>query len=266
MAASNVAAELFQQAEAAFNNQEYERAAQLFEGADREAPHASVVYNAAVSWDHAQRRARAAQAYQRALQRDDLDPAQARDAEQRLAALGEELGYLQVTKPVGAFVSVAHAQRMPIPAGIYLEPGEYEVIAEDATGKRASRRINVARRRRMRLDLSAALPAPSQPEPAPALPPEPATPQPPETSANDTQAIIGWVMVGVGVVAAGTATYLGLRALSAKERYEESGFTSRGAYDEAVDFRLGSNVAWGGAAAFGATGLVLVFTAPTVRF
>lgn len=265
MAASDVAAELFQQAEAAFNKQQYERAAQLFEGADREAPHASVVYNAAVSWDHAHRRAQAAQAYQRALQREDLDSAQASDAEQRLAALGEELGYLQVMRPVGAFVTVAHARRMPIPAGVYLEPGEYQVVVEDAAGRQGRRRINVARRRRMRLDLTSALPPPPNPESIPART-EPVTPAPDEAHASNAQAVIGWVMVGAGVVAAGTATYLGLRALAAKDRYEQSAFTNRQAYGEAVDFRLGSNVAWGGAALFGATGLVLVFTAPTVRF
>jgi hypothetical protein len=245
-------------AERAFSNHQYEKAARLFEDADVKAPHPSVVYNAAVSWDYAGRPARAADAYKRALQREGLTVAQAEDAEKRLEILGNELGYVHIAKPVGGLVTVAHVVRAPIPAHFYLEPGNYDVLVLGAGNLETTERIAVLRGQTLRVEVVTLARAALQPTPA--LPIE--VPAPP----NPTQEIFGWVTFGVGVLAAGTAAYFGVRALEARDAFERSGWTDGVARDAAAQFRLGANVAWTGAGVFGAAGLTLALTSPTIRF
>ena len=76
----------------------------------------------------------------------------------------------------------------------------------------------------------------------------------------------GWVSVGASVALSGAAIFLGVRALSARDRYTASNNTNTDAYNEASDLRLATNLLWGGATVAGATGLVLLLTAPTVEF
>jgi hypothetical protein len=74
------------------------------------------------------------------------------------------------------------------------------------------------------------------------------------------------VSVGAGVALGGAAIAFGLSALAAKKRYEHSNNLNSDARSDAESFRLATNVLWGGAAAAGVTGLVLVLTAPPIEF
>ena len=58
----------------------------------------------------------------------------------------------------------------------------------------------------------------------------------------------------------------GLRALAARDDFNASGYTDADARGRASDLRLATNVLWGGATLAGATGLVLLLTAPTIEF
>src|SRR5690606_11446710 len=137
------AANLFAAAEAAFAKQDYERAARLFERANDKAPHASAAYNAAVSYDYAKKRARAADAYQLALTLANLEPAQSAQAEQRLAELGLQLGYVHIAKPVGGLATVGRIERQPIPLRFYQEPGAYTIELETPEGEKTSTQVVV---------------------------------------------------------------------------------------------------------------------------
>jgi hypothetical protein len=74
------------------------------------------------------------------------------------------------------------------------------------------------------------------------------------------------VLLGGSVVASGVAIFLGVRALSAKDEYNQSGFTKATARSQAEDFRLGTNLAWAGAGALGLAGTALLLTSPTFEF
>jgi tetratricopeptide (TPR) repeat protein len=256
---SEQAQRLFDQAEQAFDAEDYTRAAQLFEEANRHAPHPSVLFNAAVSWDHAGELARAANAYRAALEEEGLSAAQTEESERRLSALGERLGYVLVAKPIGGLVSVAHVRREPIPARFYLEPGDYQVELETPEGQHSSTSIEVDPGQTLKLSLDAV----EVPAPVPVVAPEPTLP--PQEAKARTQETIGWIGVGAGVIAAGVAAYLGTQALAAQDAYLAEP-TSAPLRNRAVDAEVRTNVAWTGAGVLGGLGVVLLLTSPTVEF
>lgn len=258
---------LFAEAEQAFSSEQFAEAARLFEQADTHSPHASVIYNAAVSWDQAGQLARAADRYLDALSRGSgLDERQALDAESRLSALRGQLGFVQITKPVGGMVSVAHKQRTPLPARFYLMPGDYSVLLETSSGGTSETPMTASAGETLRLEL-ASPPEPSTLQPNAPLPPLPPAEQQ-HTSAS-TQRVLGWVGVALGVAAGGVAIYLGTQALAEQQRYQDAANSPRSrndALEKAERLQLGTNVAWGGSALLGGTGLVLLLTSPSIEF
>lgn len=254
---------LFAEAEAAFEAGDYEQAARLFEQANRHAPHPSVLFNAAVSWDYAKRFDRAATDYSLALQDDGLSADQSEESERRLDALGERLGYVQIAKPVGGLVSVAHIEREPIPARFYLEPGAYQATLETPDGQNTTTTISVEAGQTLKVTLNTVAVPPPEPQVAP--PPPPPPPPPPKEAPSSAQRTAGWISIGVGVAAAGVAIYLGTEALNAQDRFLND-TTNRGLRNEATQRQTQTNIAWGGAGLAGGLGLVLVLTAPPVEF
>jgi tetratricopeptide (TPR) repeat protein len=257
---TELARQRFKEATEAYREGRYSAAASLFEAADRLAPHPSVRYNSATAWEQAGEAARAATGYEAVLAISTLDDARRKVAEERLASLEKELGKIRVERPLGAFVTIDHVQRAPVPVTFYLLPGAYELQLE-YQGKTSTSPLEVVAGRKLELDLGdAELPAPSAPPAATrALPPAP-------TDTGSTQKTWGWVGVGAGVALGGAAIVLGLRALAAKERYDASQHTDVDARGAASDLRLATNLLWGGATAAGVSGLVLVLTAPKVEF
>ena len=262
--ATDLAKQRFQEAAQAYQEGRYSAAASLFEAADRLAPHASVRYNAATAWEQAGEEARAATGYEAVLALDSLDDSRRATARERLQALAQRLGKIRIREPLGALVTVDHVQRAPVPVTFYLRPGSYELdVAYRGTNSQTSASVLAGEEKEVELNLPlAVLPV----EPTPSVPLTPVPPAPRPTEDGTLQKTWGWVSVGAGVALSGAAIFMGVRALNAKERFVASGNTDADARQEASDLRLTSNILWGGAAAAGATGLVLLLTAPTVEF
>jgi tetratricopeptide (TPR) repeat protein len=262
---TDLARQRFQEAAQAYQEGRYSAAASLFEAADRLAPHPSTRYNAATAWEQAGESARAATGYEASLALDRLDPGRRKIAEERLASLKESLARVRIAQPLGALVTVDHVQRAPVPTSFYLRPGDYEIGIE-YRGATSTKPTEVVAGQDYDLKLNLPFmttPAPPAPNP---LPPTTVVPAAPPPDLDETQKTWAWVSVGTGIALGGAAIVLGLRALSARERYVESGNTSRADRNRASDLRLATNVLWGGATVAGATGLVLLLTAPTVEF
>src|SRR5258706_4981671 len=92
------ASEYDKKARSAFERKDYPAAAEAFEEAYSVKPHPATKYNAALAWDKAQQAARAADAYEAALNTEGLDAGRADAARSRLAALKPQLAYLFVEK------------------------------------------------------------------------------------------------------------------------------------------------------------------------
>lgn len=258
---------LFEAAQGAFAEGRYTDAARLFIQADIEAPHPSVIYNAAVSWEQAGDQPRAADAYLEALERSGLDEQQSEEARARLARLRTELGFVRLTRPVGGFASVAHHQRLELPARFFLRPGVHRVLLETESGPATETPITVSPGESLRVELAVPAAAPEQP-PA-KLPPAPPPRTPIEQDTDATQRVLGWVGIGIGMVASGVAIYMGTQALDRKHDFQNTQYTiaeRNAARANAVEFQRNTNLAWGGAALFGSAGAVLLLTTPSVEF
>lgn len=261
---TQLARQRFREAKEAYRERRYSAAASLFEAADRLAPHPSTRFNAAAAWDEAGEAARAATGYEAVLAMPTLEDEKRKVAEERLASLKLELGKILVPRPLGAFVTVDHMQRAPVPTTFYLLPGGYQLQVE-YRGETSNKPLEVLAGRDHEVKLDYAEPEPV----APSAPPEalePVSLPPPPADNGISQKTWGWVSVGAGVALGGAAVVLGLRALAARDRFEDSNNTDSDARSEAASLRLATNVVWGGATAAGITGLVLVLTAPAVEF
>ncbi len=261
------AQDLFEKGEQAFQDSDFRAAAEAFEAAHQQRPHVSVLFNAAVSWDHAGETARAATDYSSALAQGGLTPAQALQAESRLDALTAVLGLVQVSQPVGGAVTVDFVDAQAIPTRFYLPPGHYQVKLETERGT-AMTPVEVRAGERLRLVLNeveraVVSPAPPPERPSPVEPPAKTTP---EGDSSLWKPTLGWIGLGVGVAASGAAIYLGLGALNARARFDSSGHTDAAARQSATTLRAATNVAWGAAALFGIGGGVLLLTTPTFEF
>lgn len=263
---TQLARQRFREAREAYRERRYSAAASLFEAADRLAPHPSTRFNAATAWEQAGEAARAATGYEAALALAALDDEKRKVAEERLSSLKLELGKILVQRPLGAFVTVDHMQRAPVPTTFYLMPGSYQ-LQVDYRGESQITPLDVLAGREHDVELDYRDPQPTSPL-TPAAPPEATQPLPPPPPIDDaiSQRTWGWVTVGAGVALSGAAIALGLSALAAKKRFEQSNNTDPEARSDAASLRLATNVMWGGATAAGVTGLVLVLTAPTVEF
>jgi tetratricopeptide (TPR) repeat protein len=260
-----LAKQRFQDATQAYQEGRYSAAASLFEAADRLAPHASTRYNAATAWEQAGEAARAATGYEAVLALDSLDEGRRGLAEQRLDALKRLLGRVSIRQPLGALITVDHVQRAPVPTTFYLRPGSYDVGVE-YRGTNSTTHAEVAAGEVE--DLTLDLPTAALPATTPTVQANPEIPKAPPVvnDAGATQKTWAWVSLGASVALGGAAIVLGLNAWSARDRFVASGNTNAEARSEASDLRLATNLLWGGSALAGATGLVLLLSAPTIEF
>jgi hypothetical protein len=243
----------------AFERREFRLAARAFESADTIAPHARTRYNAALSWDRAGDLPRAADAYSAALDGEGLDQDRVRAARTRLEDLFRKLGALDVRRPVGGKVSVAHVQNAAIPARIHVAPGIHRLSIERADGTREQREIEVRASERVVLEiaittapLAPVLPsAPrSRPAPAPAAEREP----------SSSRASWGYVALGGAVVLAAGAVFLGVQTFDAIDDFDRSGDRDADARARAVRYRALGWTAAGASVACATLGVVLLST------
>jgi hypothetical protein len=253
------AIELFREASAAFERQEYAAAARAFEASYEHVHRAAAIYNAARSWDAAEDHARAADAYQIALERTDLGGAEAQAARKRLAELEEQLGILEASAPDGWKLSVARIENGAAPLELHLQPGAYVVRAQAPDGTHQERTVQVDARRTASVRFVSPPVARAQGAVAPRRDEARQKSSPPPDRTTSWQRPAAWVALGLAGIGTGTAIALGVDTLRARDEFYADP-TSQPALDEAKALRLGTNIAWGAAAVFAVTGVVLMLT------
>jgi tetratricopeptide (TPR) repeat protein len=125
-------------------------------------------------------------------------------------------------------------------------------------GVRLTRTISLTAGEVFNLDLRPSVAPAPPPNPRPAHSREPTEARPPNPWRT-----AGFVALGAAVALAGTATYLGISALDARDEFVDSGETSRSAHDRAASLRTWTNVAWAGAGIMATTAGILIFVVPT---
>jgi hypothetical protein len=255
------ASALDKKARDAFERKDFAGAAEAFEEAYGFRPHPATKYNAAFAWEKAGEKARAADAYEAALNSDGLDAKRSEAARSRLSVLKPQLAYVIVEKPIGGTVTVEHVKDVPIPARIHLDPGSHLIVIRRSNGKKTDQQLALKAGSTTPIvvedDDSPALDAPlpeKKPEPKKEAPP------PVQDEGSCSSCTWGWVAIGGAVVAAGAGTYFGLKTLSANDDFEASERTDTDAHDRAVSSRTLSNVMFGVAAVAGGVGIYLVLT------
>jgi tetratricopeptide (TPR) repeat protein len=258
---SESASELDKKARAAFEEKRFRDAAKLFEEANRRAPFPATQFNAALAWERAGELPRAADAYELALSLDGLDDARTGTASERLSALKKNLGYLVITRPMGASVSVAHVKNAPIPTHVHVTPGSHVIIVRDRTGREQRKEARVFAGETAQIALELPTPEPTRPAPKPAVEAKKDS-APSDGSAQRTW---GYVALGGGVVLGAAAAFLGVKTLDALDEYKGSDRRNLDARDRTLRYRTWTNVALAGAVVSGAVGLYLVLDASDER-
>lgn len=90
------ALKLFEEAEAAYRNGDFIRAAEMFEEAYRQTPHPAPLWNAARAWSHAGELTAAANAYAKYLREAPADALDRDAAQSELALLKQKLGLVEI--------------------------------------------------------------------------------------------------------------------------------------------------------------------------
>lgn len=244
------AAKDFQRGRIAFDAKSYREAALLFESAFRKSPRGPAMYGAGLCWQLAEDLPRAADALATALSVGGLAPPDEADAKTQLAAVERQVARLDLSAPAGARMSVAHVTDATPPVRVHVIAGGHDVRVTFADGRTLTRSVTASAGSVQSIDLGPAPPA--------ATAAAATSPPPPSTLRT-----AGWVSGGVGVALAGTAVFLGFRALGARDDFDASDHTSQTLHDKAASLRAWTNVAWAGAALAGGLGLTLLLTAPS---
>jgi hypothetical protein len=252
------AQESFKVATEAYGKGEFRDAAVAFEKAYRDAPHGSPMYNAGLAWEAAKEPARAADAYQLALETPGLTPQQTTDAKMRLASLEKSLGRLEVNGPPGTTVTVAHVAAAPVPVKLHIAAGQQDMVVKFSDGQESRQQLGVP------AGVIVPVTVVSPPPLAPVAPvtPAPAPPPPEPTSSGSTAKTLGWVAIGGSAVVLSVSIYTGVSALNSRDEFEATQRRSVDAHDRADSQRTLTNVLLVGAVALAATGVVLILTAP----
>ncbi len=260
-AKGGAAARKFEKGTELFRRGAHGDAAQAFYEAYRITPHPDSLYNAGLAWELAGQFAAAATAYEISLGQG-LEAKARDDARRRLRPLVEQLGRVEISVPEGSTIRVDRFVIRKSSVTLYLVPGRHRIGVTLPDGTSADRRV-VARANETNV-LLVEKPRDSdagQPSPGPEATPV-AADKGDRDSSDGTPRLIGWVSLGVAAAATGTAFVLGIQALKARDKYDQSGHTDRDARDRAENLRLWTNVAWGTAAVAGAGGAVILLVAP----
>ena len=257
-----VAKQHFAQGMESFAKGDHRVAAEAFSRAFALAPRGATAYNEALAWHAAGELALAADAFAAALQAGGMTEDQKREAERRWAELRPSLGHVTVDAPEGTVLSLGSRTNRPAPLKVHLDPGTYHLQAVFPDRRTAERLLEV-QAGQMTVLITPAAPTPTAPPPPPAPSSQP-TAQPLRVDVPDGQEagtdtpVLGWLALGGSAALAGTAIYLGLEALEARDRYYDSSFTDADARERAASFRTWTNVSWTGAAILGGVGVLAI--------
>jgi hypothetical protein len=258
--AKAVAARTFREGSAAFERHDFVAGARSFEASFRAIPRASAIYNAALCWDAAGVRARAADAYATALAKTDLHGAEAEKAAGRLRELEEALGVVEVTAPEGAHVLVEDVNGPP-PLRVHVPPGRHEISVDLPTGQRQTYEVRVRAGEHAAVAASAPQSASAAARTGTAASGASAA----EISASGrtgtasgSDRVWGWGLLGGGVAFAAAAVVLGAETMSSLSAFNASGDHDSVSHDRAVTLRTLTDISCGLAAALAGGGALLI--------
>ena len=252
---TRVAAQFFEAGVAAAKKGEFRVCAEAFSEAHKRAPHGATLYNAAMCWEGAKDRARAANGYAQALKLPGLSGAQTKQARKKLGELQAALGKLEIAEPRGTRATVGPIQQTRIPFETFIEPGEHEVRLEGPDGEIVERTVNVAAAelKVVRLELE------SDDQEKPTSLPAPADQS--RDSTGDVQRTFGWVLVGASGAAAAVGVGFYVSAVGAKQKFDDSDRKDASAREDAIDRYAVARAFWIGAGVGAAAGVTLILLA-----
>lgn len=249
----DVAAQFFAAGEAAAKRGEYRVCAEAFTEAHKRAPHGATIYNAGLCWESGGDLPRAANDYKEAIGSGQLSDAQEGQAKKRATALETKLGELRLEAPVGGKGSVGPIQDRKIPFSTFVTPGDYEVKVE-LNGKMASQRVHVDAGDSTPLEISVESDAPDVAPPVD-------RPVSPKDGGSSIQPLLGWSLVGAGVVAGGFAVGFYFSARSARDEFDADRTDAE--KRDTAESRLNlARITGGAAVLLAGAGITLVLTAP----
>jgi hypothetical protein len=234
---------LYTEAKKALSAKKYSEAALGFEAASRIKAHAVALYTAAQAWELAGERARAADAYGRALATPQLSESQTERSKERLAALEKELGTARVVGKSGTKVVLDDHMEMTVPATVHGSPGAHVLSVTLPDGSTEKRALNFVAGQSQDVNLDQAPePQPDMPTPKPVKLAEPKK-QPVKAESAPPSPLwktVGFVATGAGVAALGGAVLVGTSAKDAEETYEAQ--PSRETFDHAKGLETRTNI------------------------
>lgn len=253
---TQVAAQFFEAGAAAAKKGEFRVCAEAFTEAHKRAPHGATLYNAAMCWEGAKDRVRAANGYAASLKLGGLSDAQSKQAKKKLADLQAALGKLEVSEPKGTRASVGPIAQTPIPFETFVEPGDHEIKLEGPEGEIIERNVSVAAGQlkvvKLELDKDDPVGAPTRSTPT----------EPTSDSAGNLQRTVGYVLVGASAAAAGVGLGFYVSALGAKQQFDDSNHKDAAARQDAIDRYGVARAFWIGAGVGAAAGVALIVLAP----
>jgi Tetratricopeptide repeat len=260
------AAEQFEAGKRAFANGQYVTAAEHFQQAALISPHPATLINAAEAWERAGEPARAVELCDRITAMPYADARFADAAVTMGRRLAPKIATVDVTAPQGGLATIDGGPEMPIPHRFRLPPGKHEAMVTDT-----ARRV-----RRIAVEVAAGEsrtvepPPTKEPEvaPQPVVTPEaPAAPGPPpsapEKAAASSGSVLPWVFFGFAGAAAGVGGAFAVLTVASRDDY--SAAPNHTTADAFYRNRLIANVGLFGAAAFAATGVVILLVTPSRR-
>lgn len=235
---------LYGEAKKALSAKKYSEAALGFEAASRIKAHAVALYTAAQAWELAGEKARAADAYSRALATPQLSESQTERSKDRLQALEKELGTAKVIGKGGTKVSLDDHMEMTVPATVHGSPGAHVLSVTLADGGSEKRALNFIAGKAQEVNLDEAPePQPNMPSPKPVKLAEPkkhAVKADTSSQPSSFWKTFGFIATGAGVAALGGAVLVGTSAKDAEDTYKAR--PSRETFDHAKGLEMRTNI------------------------
>lgn len=234
---------LYTEAKKALSAKKYSEAALGFEAASRIKAHAVALYTAAQAWELAGERARAADAYSRALSTPQLSESQTERSKERLESLEKELGTAKVIGKSGTKILLDDHMEMTVPATVHGSPGAHVLSVTLPDGNTEKRALNFIAGQSQEVNLDEAPePQPNMPSPKPVKLAEPKK-QPVKAEPRRPSPFwktVGFIATGAGVAALGGAILVGTSAKDAEDTYKAK--PSRETFDHAKGLETRTNI------------------------
>ena len=263
------AAEQFEAGKRAFAGGQFVVAAEHFQQAALISPHPATLINAAEAWERAGEPARAVELCDRITA---MPYADARFADAAVAMgrrLAPKIATVDVTAPQGGLATIDGGSEVPIPHRFRLPPGKHEAMVTDTSRRVRRIAVEVAAGESRTVEPPAERdpdgPARLPPTPTPTPEPSSAPLPPPADAAAPATAPSGSVVPWVFFALAGAAAGVGgtFAYLTVRSRDDYAATPNHTTADAFYRNRLVANVGLFGAAAFAATGVVILLVTPS---